>query len=147
MINQKIVVYSLSAVLVSLGVVYCLVAASEYQDFKELSDIGIEGETAEKQFEMTFFTATGIVNFGLGIWVLRSRTRQLLPYLASGIISSGLIVIYVASRTVGVPIVGVEYYIGRIDVVSKILQIIAIALSGFAIYGVQKLRIVKKISR
>ena len=51
------------------------------------------------------------------------------------------------SRTVGVPIVGVEYYIGRIDVVSKILQIIAIALSGFAIYGVQKLRIVKKISR
>ena len=96
---------------------------------------------------MTFFTVTGIVNFGLGIWVLRSRTRQLLPYLASGIISSGLIVIYVASRTVGVPIVGVEYYIGRIDVVSKILQIIAIALSGFAIYGVQKLRIVKKISR
>ena len=49
MINQKIVVYSLSAVLVSLGVVYCLVAASEYQDFKELSDIGIEGETGQAE--------------------------------------------------------------------------------------------------
>jgi hypothetical protein len=147
MINQKIVVYSLSVVLVSIGVVYCLVAASEYQDFKELTDMGIEGETAEKQFEMTFFTATGIINFGLGIWVLRSRRRQVLPYLVSGVVSAGLIVIYVASRTVGVPIVGVEYYIGRLDMISKILQVIAIALSGFAIYGVQKLRIVKKISR
>ena len=55
--------------------------------------------------------------------------------------------ILLASRTVGVPIVGVEYYIGRLDIVSKILQVIAIALSGFAIYGVQKMRIVKKISR
>ena len=53
MINQKIIVYSLIGILVMVGIVYFLVAKSEYEDFKELSDMGIKGETAEKQFEVT----------------------------------------------------------------------------------------------
>jgi hypothetical protein len=81
---------------------------------------------------------------GLGAWILRSREGGVTPYIISGVISFGLIVIYVASRTVGVPVVGVEYYIGRIDVISKILQVIAIALSGIALYNIRKFRMVKE---
>jgi len=44
---------SLIGILVMVGIVYFLVAKSEYEDFKELSDMGIKGETAEKQFEVT----------------------------------------------------------------------------------------------
>jgi len=60
-VNQKIIVYSLSAFLVATGIVYFMVANGEYQDFKELIDLGIKGETAEKQFEMTFFIVCGII--------------------------------------------------------------------------------------
>ena len=147
MINQKIVAYPLAAVLIAIGIVYFVVASSEYQDFKELNDMGITGESAEKQFEMTFFTATAIVNLILGVWILRARNGGVTPYVTSGVISFGLIMIYVASRTVGVPVVGVEYYVGRIDVISKILQAIAIALSGIAIYNIRKLKMVKEFAK
>lgn len=144
--NQKIITYSLSAILIAIGIVYFVVAYSEYQDFKDLTDMGIKGESEEKQFEMTFFTVTGIINLSLGVWIIRSREGAVTPYIISGVISLGLIVIYVASRTVGVPVVGVEYYVGRIDVVSKILQVIAIALSGIAVYNIRKSRIVKEFA-
>jgi uncharacterized membrane protein len=62
MINHKVTVYSLAIILASVGIVYGLVAYSEYEDFKELSDMGIKGETSEKQIETSFFTVTGIIN-------------------------------------------------------------------------------------
>jgi hypothetical protein len=144
MINHKHVVYSLAGILVVIGIVYCLVANSEYEDFKELSDMGIKGETAEKQFEVSFFVSSGLVNFILAALVIKSN-RSIVPYFVSGGISAGLIAIYVASRTIGVPVVGVEYYIGRLDVISKILQAVAIVLSGIAIYSIRNSRMLKKI--
>lgn len=144
LINHKLIVYSLAGVLVSIGIVYCLVANSEYQDSKELSDMGIKGETAEKQFESSFFVSSGIVNFVLAALVIKSG-RSIVPYLVSGGISAALIAIYVASRTVGVPVVGVEYYIGRLDMISKILQGVAIVLSGIAIHSIRSSRALKKI--
>lgn len=143
MINHKLVVYSLSGILVIIGIVYCLVAISEYEDFKEFSDMGIKGETAEKQFEASFFVSIGLVNFVLAAFVIKSD-RSVVPYSVSGGISAGLIAIYVASRTVGVPVVGVEYYIGRLDVISKILQGIVIVLSGIAIHSIRNSRALKK---
>lgn len=144
MINHKLIVYSLASILIIIGVVYCLVANSEYEDSKELSNMGIKGETAEKQFEASFFVSSGIVNFALAVLVIKSD-RSIVPYLVSGVISAGLIAIYVASRTVGVPVVGVEYYIGRLDMISKILQAVAVVLSGIAIHSIRNSRVLKKI--
>lgn len=144
MINHKLTVYSLAGILVIIGIVYFLVANSEYEDSKELSDMGIKGETAEKQFEASFFVSSGIVNFVLAALVIKSN-RSVVPYLVSAGISAGLIAIYIASRTVGVPVVGVEYYIGRLDMISKILQAIAIVLSGIAIHNIRNSRALEKI--
>ena len=144
MINHKLIAYSLASILIIIGIVYCLVANSEYEDSKELSDMGIKGETAEKQFEASFFVSSGIVNFVLAVLVIKSD-RSVVPYLVSGGISAGLIAMYVASRTVGVPVVGVEYYIGRLDLISKILQALAIVLSGIAIHSIRNSRVLKKI--
>ncbi len=117
-----------------------MVAHSEYQDYKELVDMGIKGETAEKQFEMTFFSVTGIIYFALGIWIYKSRNNNsLIPFIISIIISAVLILLYIASRTIGVPIIGIEYYVGRMDIISKILQVIVIGLSAFGIYNIKKL--------
>lgn len=47
-----------------------------------------------------------------------------------------LIITYAASRTVGVPIIGVEFYIGKYDMITKVLQGIIIAISGYLIYRI-----------
>ena len=146
-VNQKIIVYSLSAFLVATGIVYFMVANGEYQDFKELIGLGIKGETAEKQFEMTFFIVCGIIYLGLVVWVLKLGKTKKYPFIASMIVSAVLIVIYVASRTIGVPIVGTEYYIGKLDILSKVFQAIVIGLSGLAIYDTSRLSIIKKINK
>ena len=144
LINHKLIVYSLASILVLVGIVYCLVANSEYEDSKEMSDIGIKGETAEKQFEASFFVSSGIANFILAGLVIKAD-RNIIPYLLAGGISAGLIAIYVASRTIGVPVVGVEYYIGRLDMISKALQAVVIVLSGIGIYSIRNSRVLKKV--
>jgi hypothetical protein len=138
MANQKVIVYLLCAFLIANAIVYFLVALGEYTDLAELLSYGIEGETQEKQVEITLFVGSGIVYLGLFAWVFKAGTRKRLPYVASIAVAVALIITYVASRTVGVPIVGVEYYVGRLDVVSKALQAIVIGISGFALFNMKK---------
>jgi len=107
--------------------------------------MGIKGEVAEKHFETSFFISSGLVNLVLAGLVMKSG-RNIVPYLATAGISAGLIAIYIASRTVGVTVVGVEYYIGRLDMISKIFQAVAVVLSGIAIYNIRNPRVVKKLA-
>jgi hypothetical protein len=141
-VNQRktIIIYCLSAVLAASGVAYLLVANSEYSDYKDLASVGVKGaEVAEKQFEISFFVIAAAIYFGLCVWVLKSKEkRRKAPYVASIAVSTFLIVAYVASRTVGVPIVGIEYYVGRLDIVAKVLQAIVIGLSFFTIRNMKK---------
>ena len=143
--NNKLITYSLTGVLFIIGVVYCLVANSEYEDSKELDAMGIKGETTEKQFESTFFVSAAVANFILAALVIKSN-RNVIPYLASAGISAGLIAIYIASRTVGVPVVGVEYYVGRLDLISKGFQAAAIVLSVIAIHNIRKFTALKEVA-
>ena len=134
------IIYSLSAVLVTSGIAYLLVANSEYSDYKDLASVGMKAnEIAEKQFEISFFIVAAAIYFGLCTWVLKSRNnRRKVPYIASIAVSAFLIVAYIASRTLGVPIVGVEYYVGSLDILTKILQGIATGLSCAAIISMKK---------
>ena len=138
--RNNIIVYSLAAVLVASGIAYILVANSEYSDYKDLASVGVKGgEVAEKQFEISFFIIAAAIYFGLCVWVLKSKEkRRKAPFIASIAVSAFLIVAYIASRTVGVPIVGVEYYVGRLDILAKVLQAIAIGLSCVAIYNLNE---------
>ena len=141
-IDQRttIIIYSLSAALAASGIAYLLVANNEYSDYRDLASIGVKGgEVAEKQFEISFFIVAAAIYFGLCTWVLKSKEkRRKDPYIASIAVSAFLIVAYIASRTVGVPIVGVEYYVGRLDIVAKVLQAIVIGLSFVAILNMKK---------
>ncbi|HET8792619.1 MAG TPA: hypothetical protein VFM31_02405 [Nitrososphaeraceae archaeon] len=53
------------------------------------------------------------------------------------VISTILIVTYAASRTIGVPIIGIEFDIGKYDILTKVLQGIIIAISGYLIYSIR----------
>jgi len=134
---QNIVVYVLAALLLSNAIVYLIVASQEYEDLIEFQQIGIDGETQEKQLEISVFVGASMIYLGLFTWVLKSRLKNKNPYLVSAVFSIVMIGIYITSRTIGVPLVGVEYYVGKIDMVSKILQAVIIGVAGYLIFAIR----------
>ena len=142
---SSIIRYILLALIVSTAVIYFVVASQEYSDLVDFLQVGIQGETQEKQVEMTLFIGAGIVYLGLFVWILKTKIRSKIPYIVVGAVSVILIATYAASRTIGVPIVGVEYYIGKLDMVSKALQVIMIGMSVYLISTIRKTKIVESL--
>jgi hypothetical protein len=130
--------YILLALIVSTAVIYFIVASQEYSDLLEFLEVGIQGETQEKQVEMTLFIGSGIVYLGLFVWILKTKLRSKIPYIVVAAVSAILIVTYAASRTIGVPLVGVEYYIGKLDIANKVLEVIMSGISVYLIFAVRK---------
>jgi hypothetical protein len=139
--------YILLVLIVPTAVIYFIVASQEYSDLIEFLDVGIQGETQEKQVEMTLFIGSGIVYLGLFVWILKTKLRSKIPYIAVAAISAILIITYAASRTIGVPLVGVEYYIGKLDMANKILEVIMIGISVYLIFAVRKTMIKEETIR
>jgi hypothetical protein len=137
--------YVLLALMLSTAIVYFMVASQEYSDLLEFLDIGIQGETQEKQVEMTLFIGASIVYLGLLAWIFKTKLRSRVPYIVVALVSAILIVTYAASRTIGVPLVGVEYYIGKLDIVNKVLQVIIIGTSVYLIFATRKNMIKERI--
>jgi hypothetical protein len=146
-ISSIIIMYILLALIVSTAVIYFVVASQEYSDLLEFLEVGIQGETQEKQVEMTLFIGAGIVYLGLFVWILKTKIRSKIPYIVVAAVSVILIATYAASRTIGVPIVGVEYYIGKLDMVSKVLQVIMIGMSVYLISAARKTMIKEETIR
>ena len=136
--RNLLIVYALCGILVATGIVYFLVAYGEYTDWVELLNFGIHDETTEKQVEITLFITSGLIYLGLVLWLIKTRFMKKSPYIAAIVVSVALIITYAASRTVGVPIVGVELYVGKLDVISKIMQVLVIALSIVAMYKIKR---------
>lgn len=134
---QNIVVYLLAVLLISNAIVYFIVAFQEYSDLVEFLQIGINGETQEKNIEISVFVGAALIYLGLVVWVLKSGLKNKNPYMVSAVFSIIMIGIYIASRTIGVPVVGIEYYVGKIDIVSKILQAAIIGLAGYLIFAIR----------
>ena len=142
---SSIIRYILLALIVSTAVIYFVVASQEYSDLVDFLQVGIQGETQEKQVEMTLFIGAGIVYLGLFVWILKTKIRSKIPYIVVAAVSVILIATYAASRTIGVPIVGVEYYIGKLDMVSRALQVIMIGMSVYLISMIRKTKIMESI--
>jgi hypothetical protein len=139
--------YILLVLIVSTAVLYFVVASQEYSDLIEFLQVGIQGETQEKQVEMALFIGAGIVYLGLFVWILKTKLRSKIPYIVVAAISVVLIVTYAASRTIGVPLVGVEYYIGKLDIANKVLEVIMIGISVYLIFAVRKTMIKEETIR
>ena len=145
--SSIIIMYILLALIVSTAVIYFIVASQEYSDLLEFLEVGIQGETQEKQVEMTLFIGAGIVYLGLFVWILKTKIRSKIPYIVVAAVSVILIATYAASRTIGVPIVGVEYYIGKLDMANKVLEVIMIGISVYLIFAVRKAMIKEETIR
>ena len=144
---SSIIMYILLVLIVSTAVIYFVVTSQEYSDLVEFLEVGIQGETQEKQVEMALFIGAGIVYLGLFVWILKTKLRSKIPYIVVAAISAILIATYAASRTIGVPLVGVEYYIGKLDIANKVLEVIMIGISVYLIFAVRKTMIKEKTIR
>jgi hypothetical protein len=133
--------------MLATAIVYFMVASQEYSDLLEFQQAGIDGETQEKQVEMTLFIGSGLIYIGLFAGIVGAKLRTITPYVVVAGVSVILIATYIASRTVGVPIVGVEYYVGKLDMVSKALQVIIIGLSVYLTFTIRKIVIRESIKR
>lgn len=134
--KSLLIVYVLCGFLAATGISYFIVAYGEYTDWMELLNFGIHDETTEKQVEITLFVIAGLIYFGIIFWLIKTRFIKKSPYIAAIVVSIALILTYIASRTVGVPIVGVEYYVGKLDVISKTMQIVVTTVSIVGLYKI-----------
>ena len=78
---SSIIRYILLTLIVSTAVIYFVVASQEYSDLVDFLQVGIQGETQEKQVEMTLFIGAGIVYLGLFVWILKTKIRSKIPYI------------------------------------------------------------------
>lgn len=89
-----------------------------YAAYDELS----ESNDASAQIQSMFFATSGIVFLPLGGWMLKNRLHSRAPYVISMIVALSLIIFYVASRLVQLPVVGIQDDVGPIDILSKVIQ-------------------------
>lgn len=134
---QYIIVFILAAIVLSTSIIYFILATNEYQSLVEFAAEGLDGEISELQIEITLFAGSGIIYLILLGWILVKKLNNIVPYTLLIAISTILIITYASSRTIGVPIIGIEFYIGKYDMITKVLQGVIIAISGYLIYKIK----------
>ena len=98
----------------------------------------LEGNDPGSQIQTMFFATAGIVYIPLGIWMLRNKLHSRGPYVISILVSIFLVLLYVASRTINLPVVGVQEDIGVVDIATKIIQVGIIAISVRLVQDLKK---------
>ena len=134
---QHLVIYILAAIVLSTSIIYFILASNEYKNLVEFAAEGLDGEISELQIEIALFVGSAIIYLGLLGWILVKKLKSIAPYSILIILSTILIITYAASRTVGVPVIGIEFYIGKYDMTTKVLQGVIIAISGYLIYKIK----------
>ena len=138
--RNNILVYGLAAITISTAIIYFILAYNEYTSLIEFAAEGLDGEIPELQIEIALFAGSGIIYLGLVGWILVNKLKSIVPYSILIGVSTILIITYDGSRTIGVPIIGVEFYIGKYDILTKVLQGIIIAVSGYLVYRIVTLK-------
>ena len=104
------------------------------------SEITESTDDSSKIQTMLFATAA-ISYLPLGIWMVKNRLHSRAPYVITSLISLALIGLYIASRTISLPVVGTQEDVGMIDIIAKITQGSIIVMSVMLIRNWNKEKI------
>jgi small-conductance mechanosensitive channel len=135
--KQNIFVYCVVALLIGLSIIYLqmglrnalrMSSHSSQPSFRHPEQIHgnsqNSGQIRIPGGQMAFFITVGLADIPVAIWILKNkRSSNKVPYIIAIAGSAGLIILYVLSRTVNLPLVGFEEHVGSVDVLSKILQV------------------------
>ena len=81
-----------------------------------------ESSNLPSQIQTMLFATAAIVYLPLGIWMIKNNLHSRAPYVIASLVSIALIGLYVLSRTVSLPIVGIQEDVGIVDILAKITQ-------------------------
>src|SRR5215469_16218953 len=126
-------IYAVTIMMLSTGIIY-FVAASE-----TASEISTESSAS---VETTLFVVSGCTYIGVGLWIAKSKENRI-PYVVAIVGSLALIGLYILSRTISLPIVGLQEDVGTIDILSKVLQIGIVAGSVYLLKQNKRHELVK----
>jgi hypothetical protein len=142
---MQIGIVSVAFLMLATGAIYLLVSNAEIAEATEKID---NNQTDSKEssgafIETAFFAAVGGAYIPVGLWTIFGKHTSKTPYYLAIAGSSALIVLYVLSRTVDIPIVGQQDDIGFVDLLSKALQV---AIIGASLYVIASIKREKKAS-
>lgn len=150
----------LAAVILSTGAVYLMVASDEYNDYQQEANASTNEQNSESselefeedaesgifgpQHEAIFFGIIGAMYVPIGLWMLKKKEQTRTPYMIALIGSAALIAFYITTRTVDLPLVGLQTDIGIQDTLAKVLQGTIVGISGFMLFAIGKHRKIEK---
>jgi hypothetical protein len=109
--TQQFILIATVLVLSNSGIYFM----TAYSQMKESNDMA-------SQIQTMLFTTAAITYLPLGIWMIKNKLHSRAPYVIASLISIALIGLYVVSRTVSLPIVGIQDDVGMVDILGKITQ-------------------------
>lgn len=81
-----------------------------------------ESSNLPSQIQTMLFATAAIVYLPLGIWMIKNNLYSRAPYIIASLVSIALIGLYVLSRTISLPLVGIQEDVGVVDILAKITQ-------------------------
>ena len=141
--STQVAVYIVVLFMMSTGIIYFVAASQEVGEASgevgpletnenEASDSEEKGATSQSLqimglpldagLQTALFAVSGAAYVPVGLWILETKQKNKTPYIVAIVGSVSLILLYVASRTISLPIVGLQDDVGSIDILSKILQ-------------------------
>jgi len=108
---QQFILIATVLVLANSGIYF----VTAYSQMQESSD-------SASQIQTMLFTTAAISYLPIGVWMIKNKLHSRAPYVIASLISVALIGLYVISRTVSLPVVGIQEDVGTIDILCKISQ-------------------------
>jgi len=156
--TTQIAIFALVALMLSSSAVYFVAAyeeTNEEENYGEENDIilddnedkecevendtDIENDEETELPEAAFFSLVGLAYIPVSGWMIHKKHASRKPYVIALIGSLAMVVFYILTRTVDLPIIGLQTDVGITDTVAKILQVATVVFSGFLIYKIEKL--------
>ena len=138
--HKPLIVYIITALMLSTSIVYFYVAIQDYSELLQMPSANSD-DMAEKMAttnEIIFFLIVGIAYIPIAIWMLKVKHNSKIPYIISIIGSAALILFYILTRTTNIPLIGLQTDVGTIDIASKIIQVGIISVSSFLMISMVK---------
>ncbi len=147
--RQKIIVYSVIALMISTAVVYLGLGVRGVERMLHFDQSGFVLHHIESNRESSgpripggqtiFFVIVGIAYIVVAAWMLKNRRNSSkIPYIIAVWGSLAIIILYIISHTVNVPYIGLEAEVNTIDIISKVLQVGIIIGSLIVLRQLQK---------
>ena len=161
--SVRITVYALAILMLSTGILYLTLAydenkshqeevqASATTNEREAGEAGEQAKTTSESNgfgdigEIVFFSVVGTSYIPIGLMILKKKEFSRKPYVIALIGSAALIVFYVATRTVNIPIIGIQDDVGTSDLTAKALQIAIVVVSTYMLTTIARFRRTEKI--